>query len=434
MNRDRLTNERIRAFACPADRQQAFLWDTVSPRLAVRATVTAKAFVFEAKLDRRTIRSTIGDVSAWTVEAARAEARRLQTLIDRGIDPRQERADRLTQAEARRAQEQRSQATVAEAWAAYVEARRSRWSARHARDHEKLTEAGGRARKRGKGDIAPGPLASLMPSRLADLDADAVESWLAREAAARPTQAALAYRMLRAFMNWAAESKEFRGQVRANAISTRAIRDVLPRPRAKDDCLQREQLAAWFAAVLRVRNPVIRAYLQVVLLTGARREEILGLGWDDVDFQWRALTIRDKVEGARSIPMTPYVESLLIEMKARRLHPSPWVFPSPTAASGRLNEPGIQHRKACAAAGLEGLTLHGLRRSFGTLAEWVEAPVGIVAQLMGHKPSAIAEKHYRRRPLDLLRVWHVKIEAWILDQAGIEQPKQAAYPALKVVD
>lgn len=29
---------------------------------------------------------------------------------------------------------------------------------------------------------------------------------------------------------------------------------------------------------------------------------------------------------------------------------------------------------------------------------------------------------YRRRPLDLLRKWHVKIEAWILEQAGIAQP------------
>lgn len=292
---------------------------------------------------------------------------------------------------------------------------------------------GGRARKRGSGETAPGPLASLMPLRLAHLDPDAVESWLNREVAARPTQAALAYRMLRALVNWAAEAKEFRELVRANATSTRAIRDTLPKARAEDDCLQREQLAAWFGAVQRVRNPVIRAYLQVVLLTGARRDEIASLKWDDVDFQWRALTIRDKVEGERSVPMTPYVESLLIEMRSRRLHqignePSPWVFPSPTAASGRLSEPSIEHRKACAAAGLEGLTLHGLRRSFGTLAEWVETPVGIVAQLMGHKPSAIAEKHYRRRPLDLLRVWHVKIEAWILDQAGIEQPKQAPNP------
>jgi hypothetical protein len=52
--------------------------------------------------------------------------------------------------------------------------------------------------------------------------------------------------------------------------------------------------------------------------------------------------------------------------------------------------------------------------------EWCEVPTGVVAQIMGHKPSAIAEKHYRRRPLDLLRSWHVKIEAWILEQAEID--------------
>ena len=68
--------------------------------------------------------------------------------------------------------------------------------------------------------------------------------------------------------------------------------------------------------------------------------------------------------------------------------------------------------------------MHGLRRSFGTLAEWVECPAGIAAQIMGHKPSATAEKHYRRRPLDLLRQWHSKIEGWILEQAGIEQPRE----------
>jgi hypothetical protein len=40
----------------------------------------------------------------------------------------------------------------------------------------------------------------------------------------------------------------------------------------------------------------------------------------------------------------------------------------------------------------------------------------------GHKPSATAEKHYKRRPLDLLRLHHERIEAWILEQAGLEEP------------
>lgn len=43
-------------------------------------------------------------------------------------------------------------------------------------------------------------------------------------------------------------------------------------------------------------------------------------------------------------------------------------------------------------------------------------PSGISAQIMGHKQSALAEKHYRRRPLDLLRKWHDMIEALILEQ------------------
>ena len=71
------------------------------------------------------------------------------------------------------------------------------------------------------------------------------------------------------------------------------------------------------------------------------------------------------------------------------------------------------------------LTLHGLRRSFKSLTEWLEIPAGVVAQLMGHKPSATAEKHYTVRPLDLLRVHHEKIEAWILEQAGVAFDRNA---------
>lgn len=59
-------------------------------------------------------------------------------------------------------------------------------------------------------------------------------------------------------------------------------------------------------------------------------------------------------------------------------------------------------------------------------------PVGVVAQIMGHKQSATAEKHYTVRPLDLLRLWHSRYESWLLEQAGIEQPKEGA-PGLRAV-
>lgn len=72
------------------------------PRLAVRATVGHKAFIFEDYLNRRTVRVTLGDVDTWTLAAARKEARRLQTLIDRGLDPREEKAERKAAARAER--------------------------------------------------------------------------------------------------------------------------------------------------------------------------------------------------------------------------------------------------------------------------------------------------------------------------------------------
>jgi len=86
---------------------------------------------------------------------------------------------------------------------------------------------------------------------------------------------------------------------------------------------------------------------------------------------------------------------------------------------GKIAEPRAAHVKAQERAGLPHVSIHGLRRSFGTLSEGVEVPVSVVAQIQGHKPSAVAEKHYRRRPLYLLRKWHGQIEAWMLEQAGI---------------
>lgn len=456
----RLTAGRVRDFSPPPSKQQAYLFDADAPGFAVRATCNVKAYTFQGRLNGRIVRVTIGDVRVWSLGDARTEARRMQALMDQGIDPRQEKAERLAEAEAKRAQQRRIEEPALKAWEAYLEARAARWGARTLLDHQRMSDPGGkpktRGRKTGEGSTTlPGILLPLLERPLRKIDAAAVRAFLKREAATRPTQASNAFVRLRAFLNWCADQDAYADQAHTDACAGRIARDELPRRGAKDDCLQREQLRPWFDAVGDL-SAINSAYLQILLLTGARREELAGLRWEHVDFQWQSLTIGDKVEGERSIPLTPYVASLLQDLKRRNdtpppewriLHgkrirndldawqPSPWVFSSKTAASGRLQDPRAAHNRAIAAAGLPALTLHGLRRSFGTLAEWVECPAGVSAQIMGHAPSAIAEKHYRRRPLDLLRLWHSKIEAWILEQAGIEQPHQeeGAAPVLKAV-
>jgi len=445
MKKVNFTAERVAGFKCDADKQQCIYWDGKTPGLGVRVTAAGtKSYIFETRLHGKTLRITIGDVRTWTIGNAQKQATELKSQTDKGIDPRQQRAEKQAAAEAAKLESVRRAATLASAWAVYIEERRPRWSDLNYRDHLDLSSPGGQAKKRGKGTTEPGPLASLLPLKLAELTADRIGEWMRIESAKRPSRTRLAFNLLRIFAAWCEAKAEYRGLIDAQALSTRIARDTLPKKQSKTDALQREQLAAWFSAVLRISNPVMSTYLIGLLLTGARREELAGLKWGDVDFQWRSLTIRDKVEGHRVIPLTPFLASRLLDLKRvnetppnvrqlRRLEgrgehwePSRWVFFSKTSADGKLAAPNAALHKACTIAGVPPVTLHGMRRSFASLAEWTETPTGVVAQIMGHKPSATAEKHYKVRPLDLLRVWHDKLEAWMLAQANVKLASEAS--------
>jgi integrase len=99
------------------------------------------------------------------------------------------------------------------------------------------------------------------------------------------------------------------------------------------------------------------------------------------------------------------------------------VFASPTAASARITEPRAPHAEALADAGIPHVSIHGLRRSFALSGKASGAPAGAIAQVMGHKPSANAER-YKPRPIDALRGYLARVETFILDRAGIAFDRQ----------
>ena len=420
MARTKLTAGRIREFDLPEGKSQVFLWDSEVKELAVRATAGQKAYVFQSLFAGSSLRMTLGNVDTWDIPQAREEARRLQTLVDKGIDPRQAKQEAIAASKAQKDTTERAKITLGEVWPRYIDARKGKWGERSTKDHINIARRGGEQKARTIGITVDAPLVPLLDVKMSDLTDECIATWLEKETATRATSASLAFRLLRGCLNWCEGEKDLAGLVPAGALQATKVRDAIPQKTSKDDCLQREQLALWFSHVEQIGNQVQSAYLQILLLTGARREELLGVKWADVGFQWKSITIKDKVDGERVIPLTPFVAALMESLPRR----NEWVFSSPAAESGRLQEPRIAHNKALAAAGLPALSLHGLRRSFGTLAEWVECPVGIVAQIMGHKPSALAEKHYRKRPLDLLRMWHIKIEEWILKEAGVGVQKE----------
>jgi integrase len=93
--------------------------------------------------------------------------------------------------------------------------------------------------------------------------------------------------------------------------------------------------------------------------------------------------------------------------------------------SGRITEPRAYHADVLKDAALPHVSIHGLRRTFALMGEAAGAPAGAIAQVMGHKPSAIAER-YKPRPVGVLGEYLAKVESFILAKAGIQFDAQAA--------
>lgn len=417
MAKIKLTPARIAETTCPTEKSQIILRDTEQPGLGLRITKGSKSYIFQCKLLSQVIRMTIGDIRTWRLGDARKEARRLKTIADEGRDPRQVKAEKMAADLEKQAQQRIKKVTVQDVWDLYIAERKPHWGELHYRDHLELTQKGGDAYKRvtGTRKKKTGLLVGFMPLPLGDITPELLQTWAEKESLTRPGRVRLALNLFKVFLNWCSNEPAYREMVNPLAGKSRKLREIVGHAKPRNDYLQREQLAAWFTHVQAISNRVLNAYLQCLLLTGARKEEVATLKWEDIDFQWKGISMRDKIHGRRDVPLTPYVEALLMKLPRR----NEWVFSSPRSKSGRIEDPTRAHTCACMDAGLGGLTLHGLRRSFASLCEWMEIPGGISAQIQGHAPQGVREQRYIRRPLDLLRKHHCRIEEWILTEAGL---------------
>lgn len=439
-----LTAEKVEALTCPIGKQQAFLRDTKAPGLRVRVTSSgAKSYVFEKKLDKQTIRRTIGNVKDWPLDApardkeaksARNEARRLAVMLDSGTDPRE--VEKLRQAA--KAAAAIEGVTVSDVWPRYLvegkPKRKDAFKPGYLADLKLMAAKGDEPKKRGKGRTRPGPLYPLMAKPLTAITEDVLTVWFSDESKKSKHQAARALMMFRGFLRWCAARPEYRSFIDRDAGKAAAIVEAMPQVKKRTDCIEVAQLPGWFEGTHKLGNRTLATYLDALLLTGARREEMAALKWADVDFRWKRMTIADKVDATRTIPLSPYLAQQLATLPRPKLEDgtlSPFVFAS-NAKGGRITDPRAALQTVKADAGITALTIHGLRRSFSLLGESAGAPAGAIAQVMGHKPSATAEG-YRPRSVDALRPYMAQIEAHILELAGIVFDAKAEPGALRVV-
>jgi integrase len=435
----RLSGAAIKRMECPPTKQQELFWDVDCPSLGVRVTKTGyKAYIFQGFYRGKDVRVTIGRTDAWPIPDAQKKARELQRMIDNGRDPRDLKREADAEHARRVAEDLAKSLTAQSVWEDYMARGRppgrekKKWSVRYKADLEKFASPGGEKKKRGKGLTRQGPLVPLLQLSLLSIDDDVQKEWFdEEEETSGLPQATRAFRMFQAFLNWCLSEPKYKRYIQACAIAPASVTRYLGGSNARKDVIEKSQLKPWWRAVESLENSTASVFLRVCLLTGSRREQLASLQWKDVSFQWKRIHLHDKVHGERNLPLTPYVEKLLLSLKNN----GDYVFAAETE-SGYISEPSSALSTANRDAGGVEVTVHGLRRSFRTLVGWIDPPVaaGVIAQIMGHKPSATAEKHYNVIPLEMLKVHHQRIERWFLDEVGVTcefQSKRALkYPDL----
>jgi integrase len=119
--------------------------------------------------------------------------------------------------------------------------------------------------------------------------------------------------------------------------------------------------------------------VRLLLLTGARKSEILGLGWDRV--AGTRAVLEDSKSGPRTIWLNTPARAVLERRRERAA--GAFVFPS-TRADKPLPTIDRQWKAILNAAGIPALRLHDLRHHFAAVGVSNGIDLKVVGQLLGH--------------------------------------------------
>lgn len=123
------------------------------------------------------------------------------------------------------------------------------------------------------------------------------------------------------------------------------------------------------------------AIIRLLTFTGARKSEITGLKWSEVDFERSCLRLADSKTGAKVIPLGPPALAILSALE--QVEGSPFVFP---AEAGENAFQGMEKvwRKVRVKAKLKDVRLHDLRHSFASVGLAGGDALPIIGKLLGH--------------------------------------------------
>jgi integrase len=177
-------------------------------------------------------------------------------------------------------------------------------------------------------------------------------------------------------------------------------------PEGKDRILSPEEEKKLMDAIdQNKRAGHLKPVIMTALCTGMRKGEIFGLKWSNVDFQNRLITVEGTKSGyIRKIPMSAKLTEIL--GRVRKEARSEYVFADRAGQPYKNVRTAFDH--ALEKAGIENLTLHSLRHTFGTRLGMKGVDLGTIQELMGHRDPKMTKRYYhptaehKRKAVELL--------------------------------
>jgi integrase len=359
----KLTDNLLRRLPTP-ERGNKVTWDDAVKGFGIRVTAAgARAFIlnYRRRGDGRERRYTIGSFPDWGTSAAREEAKRLKREVDGGADP-------IGEQEASRAA-----ATVADL------------CARFERDY--LPRKRATTQRVYRQQIAADILPALGKMKVAAVTHADIDAWHRRLSTRAPTHAnrtiAVVSRMFSLAIRWGWRVDNPCKGVERNQENKRRR------------YLSGVELARLTKALAELRDQQAANAIRLLLLTGARRGELLAARWSDIDLvagNWTkpANTTKQKVD--HSLPLSAAACRMLAAMREEAGDDANWVFPASRGDGHRphINEAWIA---VCKTAQLPGVHLHDLRHTYASVLASAGLSLPVIGALLGHSTPIMTQRY-----------------------------------------
>lgn len=186
------------------------------------------------------------------------------------------------------------------------------------------------------------------------------------------------------------ELTTLRSALRWQDKNTPAVIEMPSMPTPREVFITKVEFDKLYAAA---KAPHMKLFLMLAWYTAGRKEAILSLTWDQIDFKRGVVDLGAGVgnKGRAKPPMSPSLKKALQEsLKAATTdYVVEW-------AGGRVGNIRKGFDTAASAAGLSHITPHDLRRSAARRMVEAGVPIGEVSQFLGHTSTSITERVYAR--------------------------------------